>query len=468
MDKKVAIYVRVSTLEQAEHGYSLDEQIAKLEKYCDLHDYTIYNIYRDGGFSGSNIDRPAISRLIQHANEKRFDCVVVYKLDRLSRSQKDTLYLIEDVFLKNDIDFMSMNENFDTSSAFGKAMIGILSVFAQLEREQIRERMGLGKLGRAKSGKPMNYVKPKFGYNIVDDELVINELEADVVRRAFKAYIGGMSRVKVMEMLNDEGHIGKSKPWSRTTMSNLLNSQTYIGMVNYKDQYFKGNHEPIISIEDFEKAQEIAKKRRRETSTPRPFEGRHLLSGLIHCNKCGANMVVKGSNRMIEKGTERYACRNKKRTKKMDTPEKRGHTCDSVTILRTDIEKGVIDEIVKIQTDASYLKSVSTQKKSTFDEKGAQKEISNIEKKVSKLNDLYMNDLISLEKLKEQTSGLKIAKETLENKIKASHEENINRVDVSALPNILTVGKAMQKNIINTLIERVDVDDTTLSIRWAF
>ncbi|MGC4441164.1 recombinase family protein, partial [Streptococcus suis] len=83
---------------------------------------------------------------------KSFDTVLVYKLDRLSRSQKDTLYLIEDIFIKNDIAFLSLQENFDTSTPFGKAMIGILSVFAQLEREQIKERMMLGKVGRAKAG----------------------------------------------------------------------------------------------------------------------------------------------------------------------------------------------------------------------------------------------------------------------------------------------------------------------------
>ncbi|PGS81665.1 recombinase family protein [Bacillus cereus] len=466
--KKCAIYVRVSTIEQAESGYSIGEQIAKLEKFCELHDWTIYNVYKDGGFSGSNLERPAISQLIKHAKEKRFDCVVVYKLDRLSRSQKDTLFLIEDVFLKNDIDFMSMLENFDTSSAFGKAMIGILSVFAQLEREQIKERFQLGKLGRAKSGKPMNYVKPKFGYKLVDGELVINELEADVVRRAFKAYIGGMSRVKVMEMLNDEGHIGKSKPWSRTTMTAILNSKTYIGLVNYKDQYFEGNHEPIISLEDFEKAQEIAENRRRTATNSRPFEGKHLLSGLIHCAKCGANMEIKASLSQIAKGTERYGCQNKKRVQKVNSPEKKNKTCESVTLPRVDIENSVIDEVVRIQTDENYFQSVSTQNKNTFDEKGAKQEIKKIENKINKLNDLYMNDLITLDNLKEQTASLKLSKQTLIQQIQDSQEENAKKIDMSAIPDILTVDKATQKNIINTLIKRIDVDDTTLSIHWAF
>ena len=152
---KVAIYVRVSTTSQVDEGYSIDEQKAKLTSYCDIKDWNIYEIYTDGGFSGSNTERPALEQLIRDAKGKLFDTVLVYKLDRLSRSQKDTLYLIEDVFLENDIEFVSLLENFDTSTPFGKAMIGLLSVFAQLEREQIKERMQLGKLGRAKSGKSM-------------------------------------------------------------------------------------------------------------------------------------------------------------------------------------------------------------------------------------------------------------------------------------------------------------------------
>lgn len=113
---KVAIYVRVSTTSQAEEGYSIDEQKDKLEAYCKIKDWKIYDTYIDGGFSGSNTKRPELERLINDAKRKRFDIVLVYKLDRLSRSQKDTLFLIEDVFLKNDVAFISLQENFDTST----------------------------------------------------------------------------------------------------------------------------------------------------------------------------------------------------------------------------------------------------------------------------------------------------------------------------------------------------------------
>ena len=108
---KVGIYIRVSTQEQANEGYSIDAQTDRLTSYCKSRDWKIYNTYIDGGFSGSNTNRPALHQLMQDIQEKKLNCVLVYKLDRLSRSQKDTLYLIEDVFLKNKIDFALVNKN---------------------------------------------------------------------------------------------------------------------------------------------------------------------------------------------------------------------------------------------------------------------------------------------------------------------------------------------------------------------
>lgn len=148
--RRVAIYIRVSTTEQAEEGFSVPAQKEKLINYCKAREWIISDIYIDPGYSGSNINRPAIQKLITEI--KNFDIVLVYKLDRLSRSQKDTLHLIEDVFLNNKVDFVSLSEAFDTFTPFGRASIGILSVFAQLERENIKEWSKLGKKERAKNG----------------------------------------------------------------------------------------------------------------------------------------------------------------------------------------------------------------------------------------------------------------------------------------------------------------------------
>ena len=274
---KVALYVRVSTTAQLEEGYSIEEQKAKLESYCDIKDWHIYKVYTDGGFSGSTTERPALEQLIKDAQSKLFDTVLVYKLDRLSRSQKDTLYLIEDIFLKNNIEFVSLLENFDTSTPFGRAVIGLLSVFAQLEREQIKERMQLGKLGRAKAGKSMMWAKTSYGYNYDKEtgSMTVNEYEALAVKEIFTSYLAGMSITKLRDKIN--GEYPKQPAWSYRTIRGILANPVYCGLNQYKGQTFQGTHKPIISLVDFEQTQrELAKRQQtaKELSNPRPFQAK--------------------------------------------------------------------------------------------------------------------------------------------------------------------------------------------------
>ena len=187
---RVALYVRVSTVEQAQEGYSIDEQKRRLVDYCKARGWIVAEVLVDPGYSGSNLNRPGIQTLISHI--KNYDMALVYKLDRLSRSQRDTLYLIEQVFLPNHVDFVSLNESFDTSTPFGRAMIGILSVFAQLEREQIKERTAMGRLARWREGKSMSS-RPPIGYDYDPEAgtLVVNEYEAAQIRLVYQLYLGG-------------------------------------------------------------------------------------------------------------------------------------------------------------------------------------------------------------------------------------------------------------------------------------
>ena len=150
--KKAAIYIRVSTDAQREEGYSIDAQKEALTAYCISKQISNYEYYIDGGFTGSNLNRPEMQRMIEDAESGRLSHVVVYKLDRLSRSQKDTLYLIEDVLNPHQVAFVSLNESMDTGTPMGRLMLGILSAFAQLERENIRERTRMGMRERVRAG----------------------------------------------------------------------------------------------------------------------------------------------------------------------------------------------------------------------------------------------------------------------------------------------------------------------------
>ena len=189
---KGACYVRVSTDNQLEN-YSIEEQTDRLKAYCKAKDIQIVKIYTDGGYSGGNVNRPALQQMLQDIDKGLIDSVIVYKLDRLSRSQKDTLMLIEDCFLAKNVDFVSVNENFDTSTPFGRAMIGILSVFAQLEKDQITERFTMGRIGRAKNGYFHGGGNAPTGYDYIDGELIINDYEAIQVKDLYNRFLKGYS-----------------------------------------------------------------------------------------------------------------------------------------------------------------------------------------------------------------------------------------------------------------------------------
>ena len=474
---KVAIYVRVSTTNQAEEGYSIDEQKDKLKSYCDIKDWNVYNVYTDGGFSGSNTTRPALEQLIKDAENKKFDTVLVYKLDRLSRSQKDTLYLIEDVFIANDIAFLSIMENFDTSTPFGKAMIGLLSVFAQLEREQIKERMQLGKLGRAKSGKSMMWAKVAYGYTYHREnaEMTINELEAIVVREIFQSYLAGRSITKLRDDINER--YPKTPAWQYRIIRRILSNPVYCGYNQYKGEIYQGNHEPIISKSDYDKAQKEIKIRQRtsaEKFNPRPFQAKYMLSGIAKCGYCGAPLKIimrtprKDGSRLIL-----YECYQRHPRKRVGvTVYNNNEKCDSKFYDKQAIEEYVLNEISKLQTDGDYINELfSNQDAIAIDRGNIQKQIDALSNKLKRLNDLYIDDRITLDELKDKSAIFTTTRLSLENELEndeamKSQERKDTMTDILSCDNILDIDYDQQNIIVRGLINKVEVTADNIVIRW--
>lgn len=466
MINKVAIYVRVSTTNQAEEGYSIDEQKDKLKSYCVIKDWNIYEIYTDGGFSGSNTERPALEKLIKDAKSRKFDTVLVYKLDRLSRSQKDTLYLIEDVFLKHDISFFSLQENFDTSSPFGKAMIGLLSVFAQLEREQIKERMQLGKVGRAKSGKAMAWITPPFGYdyNSTDGTLTLNPVQAPIVKIIFDEYISGVPIKKIADRLNEKGHIGKNTTWKPNSLRHLLKNSTYAGFTTFKGEEYEATSKAIIDRKTFQLAQMEVIKRRKETekrtNNSRPYQSKYMLSGRLKCGHCGGRITLYVSKARKD-GTKllKYYCVNRKKS------------CESELYSLDHLEDIVTREIKKLQLDDEYLKSNFQQSESLFDKEALLEEIKKINNKIQKLNNLYISDLIDLKELKLKTETLKKDKKSIETQLEQTDEEKENEKKQQIIDKLLSVDfdaidYERKKELVNMLIKKITVTKNEVNISW--
>lgn len=479
MDKinKVALYVRVSTTSQMEEGYSIEEQKAKLESYCDIKDWHIYKVYTDGGFSGSTTERPALEQLIKDAQSKLFDTVLVYKLDRLSRSQKDTLYLIEDIFLKNNIEFVSLLENFDTSTPFGRAVIGLLSVFAQLEREQIKERMQLGKLGRAKAGKSMMWAKTSYGYNYDKEtgSMTVNEYEALAVKEIYSSYLAGMSITKLRDKINEE--YPKQPAWSYRTIRGILANPVYCGLNQYKGQKFHGTHKPIISLVDFEQTQrELAKRQQtaKELSNPRPFQAKYMLSGLAQCGYCHAPLkVILGAVRKDGTRFKRYECyqRHPRKTRGV-TVYNDNKKCESGYYDMELLEHYVLTRIAQLQNDPDKIQELFSDDTSPeIDRQAIQKQIDSLTLKLSKLNDLYLDDRITLDELRAKSSDFIKQRSALENEIKkASNDKQTGKrekieklLDASS---VLDMSYDNQKVIVRELIDKVQVTSDKVVIRW--
>lgn len=355
---KVAIYARVSTEQQIEN-YSISLQKERMRAFCSSKGWNDITEYVDRGYSGSNLNRPALRRLEKDIRAKKVDAVVVYRLDRLSRSQRDTLYLIEEMFLPNGIEFISISETIDTSTPFGRAMIGIMSIFAQLERETITERLRSGRLKMVKDeglwaggadASPYGYTRLPRG------ELVINEKERDHIVRIFEEYVLLKSYIKVQKKLQKEG-FPELRPQRITA---LLKNRLYIGEVSFAGEWFKGAHEPIISLELFNEAQRVNEH----------FKGynfvkikNNVFRQKVVCGCCGENYVVYGANSKLANGdkvTYYYMmCRRRKMPRYYDSK------CHNRTIKRSDLEDEVFARIQNLEKSSMKKLLIESEKSKT-------------------------------------------------------------------------------------------------------
>ena len=251
LNKKIGIYVRVSTVEQATTGISIDAQIEKLEQYCKLNDWDTVKKYIDAGISGSTIDRPALKNLIDDCKSGKVNVILVYKLDRLSRSLRDIILTIDELKMYN-VDFVSLTEQINTTTAVGQLMFHIIGAFAEFERNIIRERVIFGMDKKAKDGHAQ--YKAPFGYAHKNGNLVINDEEADTIRAIYRAYINEQSTLKVSKIFN----------LPRSLIYRILTSETYLGKVKWKDEIIEGEHEAIIDRDTFDQVVDIMKIKRKK------------------------------------------------------------------------------------------------------------------------------------------------------------------------------------------------------------
>lgn len=309
---KVAVYIRVSTDEQAQEGYSIPAQRNRLEAYALSQGWEIAQYYVDEGISAKDLNRPELKRLLKGVEAGLFDCVLVYRLDRLTRSVLD-LYKLLNQFEKHNVKFKSATEVYDTTTAIGRLFITLVAALAQWERENLGERVRMGMQQKAREGK-WTVSTPPIGYDSVDSDLVINQTEAALVKEIYAQYLSGIGMWRIARSLNERRLFGKrNKPWNQATINYILTNPIYIGKSRYNyrvntENYFEVENmaPPIVAEEEFNTVQQMIKSR--SFAHPRQATSRYLFSKVLKCARCGTTLIGKSSQ--SKRGDKTYSSYN--------------------------------------------------------------------------------------------------------------------------------------------------------------
>ncbi len=366
---RCAIYTRKSVTEGLDRDFNtLDAQREAGEAYIKSQRaegwVCLEKQYDDGGFSGGTLERPALVSLLSDIEAGDVDCVVVYKVDRLSRSLLDFSRLVE-VFDKHDVSFVSVTQPINTADSTGRLMLNILLSFAQFEREVIADRTRDKMRAARRRGKWTGGI-PVLGYDVHPDggKLVVNQDEAPMVREIFRLYLKRKSLSKVTAELQRRGWTTKSwvkrngefregKPFSKSVVQGHLTNSLYIGCVRHRGQVFPGEHDGIIRKATFDKVQEILAENLKTGRTKSKNKYGFLLKGLLRCAACGTAYVPTRT----KKGATIY------RYYTCSSAQKNGwKTCPNPNLSAHALEQAIVDQIRVIGQDpklqAATLKEV--------------------------------------------------------------------------------------------------------------
>src|SRR3990170_2650765 len=242
---RVAIYTRVSTEDQAKEGFSLDAQRERLHAYCRAQGWTIAKEYVDDGHSGRDAKRPAYQEMMR--DRDAWDKVLVIKMDRIHRNSRNFMEMMDDL-REWGKDFVSATESLDTSTAMGRFVMDIIQRIAQLESEQIGERVYMGMAQKHKQGKGLLGFRRPYGYDYTEGKLVVNEREARVVRRIFREYASGATLHAIAARLNEDGVPSqRDRQWSKSGLRYMLQNPVYVGKIRWDRQTRDDEHQAIVT-----------------------------------------------------------------------------------------------------------------------------------------------------------------------------------------------------------------------------
>ena len=415
------------------------------------------------------MDRPGLQSLIKDCEDGKIDMVLVYKLDRLSRSQKDTLYLIEDVFEKHDVGFTSMTENFDTSTAFGKAILGVLAVFAQLERDKITERTTMGKKARAAEGKWHGGRWIPIGYDYEDGLLQVNEYEKMQVLEIADLFLKRTPVRTIATIVTEKGYRHKHGEWEAKTIKRVLSNPVNLGLIKDGDNLYPGLHDAILDQETYDAIQVIMNERKSEHGSGyRPHKS--LLAGFLFCKHCTGRYARQTNS----DGLKYYSCysRNKSQKKMIKDPN-----CKNKNYRAEELDMAILFELNKLAIDPEYVEHVRQNKpKNDVNEKikSITSEIEKIDTQISKMMDLYALGTIDMDVISTKVAELNKTKTALQKELDSLDVPETNEMTVEEIQSIASlindesITLQDKRKIIQSLIYYIEIDNEDILIHWKF
>ena len=492
---RAAIYTRKSVAEGLEQEFnSLTAQREAGEAFIKSQAnegwVCLPEVYADGGYSGANVDRPALQRLLEDVKAGKIDVIIVYKVDRLSRSLLDFARLME-IFEKHGVSFVSVTQHFNSAHSMGRLTLNILLSFAQFEREIISERTRDKMSASRRRGKYLGGA-PVLGFDVdrVAKRLVINEDEATRVRAIFGLYLEHEALLPVVQEL--ERRAWTNKLWStrrgdergggrftKTSLHQLLTNVSYIGRVRYRDEIHNGEQPAIVDLEVWQRVQTVLGRNCRTGGGQVRNQFGALLKGLLHCVPCRCAMVPTHTTRDEKRRYRYYVC---------CSAQKRGwQTCPSKSIPAGEIERYVIDQIRDIGKDPALVRETLAQAVIRIDEERAalEAERRGLERDVGRWNDEIRTSLVvvnngqngtSLPRLADLQERLRIAEQRgaeIQHRLAALDQERLTEEEVAgALGSFDPVWNALspreQARIVHLLVERVDYDGGRSTIAITF
>lgn len=397
----VGIYVRVSTEEQVKDGFSISAQKNKLLSFCDFNDWNNYKIYVDEGISAKDMNRPELKKMLLDIENGLIKTVLVYRLDRLTRSVLD-LYKLLELFDKYDCKFKSATEVYDTTTAMGRMFITLVAAMAQWERENLGERVSMGLQQKAKEGKYVPSLPP-YGYKKVGtDTLEVIEEEAEIVKEIFDMYTKERIGVaKIARTLNERNIPKRNSVWQQQPLRYILRNPVYIGRYRYnyrvnKENYFEvdADIEKIISEEQFYEAQRIIEMKKDQH--PRNAVNNHYFISVAYCALCGKKLNGASSGSKESKYRRYYyRCRN------ADIG-----SCKQKSFTQSMIEIQFLKKIDEWIVNEELISKVNVEKENIEDTekkiKKLNKELESIESRKKKWQYAWVNDLITDEDFKKR------------------------------------------------------------------